>query len=382
MITHAPVLGGSTDYSCLIRVIDSTDGTPETGFDHATSGIDLWYRRGARGAVTSITEAALAAPDSAHSDGGVEQVGNGYVRVDLPDAAVAAGVECVQVGGTATGMVVIGALIPIVAYNGADGVRLGLTALPNAAADAAGGLPISDAGGLDLDSKLANTNEVTAARMGALTDWINGGRLDLILDDVLADTAVIGAAGAGLTEAGGTGDHLTAVPWNAAWDAEVESEVADGLGVYDPPTNAEMEARTIVAANYATAAALDAVDNFLDTEVADILVDTSTTLDDMVDDLESRLTAALATALQAHGLGIGRGVMAAGSTTTALVFGTVNGAAPSAVDDFYNGRHIIFTSGALTLQATSISDYTGATTTATVPAVTGAPAESVTFIIV
>ncbi len=62
------------------------------------------------------------------------------------------------------------------------------TALPAAAADAAGGLPISDAGGLDLDAKLANTNEVTAARMGALTDWIDGGRLDLIIDAILVDT--------------------------------------------------------------------------------------------------------------------------------------------------------------------------------------------------
>jgi hypothetical protein len=48
-------------------------------------------------------------------------------------------------------------------------------------------LPISDAGGLDLDTKLANTNEITAARMGALTDWINGGRLDLLLDALQAD---------------------------------------------------------------------------------------------------------------------------------------------------------------------------------------------------
>lgn len=65
------------------------------------------------------------------------------------------------------------------------------TALPNAAADVASGLPISDAGGLDLDTKLANTNEVTAARMGALTDWINGGRLDLILDIIAADVVNI-----------------------------------------------------------------------------------------------------------------------------------------------------------------------------------------------
>jgi hypothetical protein len=62
------------------------------------------------------------------------------------------------------------------------------TALPAAAADAAGGLPISDAGGLDLDAKLANTNEVTAARMGALTDLIDGGRLDLLIDAILLDT--------------------------------------------------------------------------------------------------------------------------------------------------------------------------------------------------
>lgn len=60
--------------------------------------------------------------------------------------------------------------------------------LPDALPDAAGGLPVSDAGGLDLDTKLANTNEITAARMGALTDWINGGRLDLILDIIAADT--------------------------------------------------------------------------------------------------------------------------------------------------------------------------------------------------
>jgi hypothetical protein len=39
---------------------------------------------------------------------------------------------------------------------------------------------------------LADTNELQ-------TDWTNGGRLDLIIDDILVDTAEIGAAGAGLT---------------------------------------------------------------------------------------------------------------------------------------------------------------------------------------
>lgn len=125
------------------------------------------------------------------------------------------------------------------------------TALPNAAADAAGGLPISDAGGLDLDAQIvtkindiltdtgttlqgeldgiqADTEDIqtrlpaalvggridatidgtgmetgavdailnrdasgstTNSTLGAIiNDWENGGRLDLIVDDILTDT--------------------------------------------------------------------------------------------------------------------------------------------------------------------------------------------------
>jgi hypothetical protein len=58
------------------------------------------------------------------------------------------------------------------------------TALPDAAANAANGIPVSIAGNLNLDAKLAHTEEVTAARMGALTDLINDGRLDLIFDAI------------------------------------------------------------------------------------------------------------------------------------------------------------------------------------------------------
>ena len=58
----------------------------------------------------------------------------------------------------------------------AAGVRV-LLALPAVAPDGAGGLPISDAGGLDMDAILADTNELQ-------TDWANGGRLDLLLDAI------------------------------------------------------------------------------------------------------------------------------------------------------------------------------------------------------
>jgi hypothetical protein len=47
--------------------------------------------------------------------------------------------------------------------------------------------------------------------------------------------------------------------------SDVNTEVAAALGTYDPPTNAEMEARTLVAADYATATVLAHVDSTADT---------------------------------------------------------------------------------------------------------------------
>jgi hypothetical protein len=191
-------------------------------------------------------------------------------------------------------------------------------------------ITVGTVGGASVVGYVIAEFSIEKRRLEALADdWADGGRLDLILDIIAADTT-------------------TDIPATIA--------TLDGK--------------------------LDTIDNFLDTEIAAILEDTGTTLDDLVDDLEGRLTAALATALIAHSLGIGRVVVDAGSTTTAVVFELVNGAAASAVDDFYNGRVLVFTSGALTLQATSISDYVGATKTATVVALTGAPADDVTAVLV
>lgn len=42
----------------------------------------------------------------------------------------------------------------------------------------------------------------------------------------------------------GTGSWASAIPWNAAWDAEVQSECTDALNAYDPPTRAELTTDT------------------------------------------------------------------------------------------------------------------------------------------
>jgi len=183
------------------------------------------------------------------------------------------------------------------------------TALPDAAADAAGGLVVSDAGGLDADTVASNVAAILAdtgtdgvvvaagsktgyslaadqsavtigtvttltghtAQTGDVYALANGasgfvalkGDTAAILLDTGTDGVVVAAAsktGYALSATGmdlvtlpagiitatsiaaaafnGKGDWLlssadgstfTAVPWNAAWDAEVQSEVDDGL---------------------------------------------------------------------------------------------------------------------------------------------------------
>lgn len=144
MNLHDIVKKGVTDRSVTLRIIDSTDGTPETGVVFNTSGIDLWYRREGAAKV-SITEVTLAALTTAHADGGFLHISDGEYRLDLPDAAFATGANHVDFGGTVTGMIVLGGRVRLVDIDLEDTVRAGLTALPNAVAAATGGLPTVDA---------------------------------------------------------------------------------------------------------------------------------------------------------------------------------------------------------------------------------------------
>lgn len=163
-------------------------------------------------------------------------------------------------------------------------------------------------------------------------------------------------------------------------NATVSSRLASAS--YTAPLDAAGTRAAVGLASASLDTQLAAIDDYIDTEIAAILVDTGTTLDDLVDDLETRLTAALATKLAQHAAGVLAVVIGTGSTTTAVVLSTVEGAAPSATDDFYNGAVLIITSGALAGQRTDITDYTGGTVTATVTALTGAPANGVTALIV
>ena len=77
--------------------------------------------------------------------------------------------------------------------------------------------------GADVSAILADTNELQG-------DWTNGGRLDLIIDELTTNVDAVETDTQDLqTQVGTAGAGLTAVVWNAAWDAEVQSEVDDAL---------------------------------------------------------------------------------------------------------------------------------------------------------
>jgi hypothetical protein len=233
---------------------------------------------------------------------------------------------------------------------------------------------------------LADTNELQ-------TDWANGGRLDNILDarasqasvdtidgivdSILVDTAEIGAAGAG----------LSAIPWNAAWDAEVQSEATDALNAYDPPTRAELTTDTnsvltavdAIPTNAELATALGTADDAVLAQVALVKAKTDLIPSDPAD--ASDVAAAVAAVKLYADRTVVRGT-AAGASTTSI---TTSAFAPSgaAVDQF-KGRVVVFDNDTSTAelrgQASLIESNTAdATPTLTVTALTTAPAAGDTF---
>ena len=263
-----PIVKGSTDQSVVIRIVDSADGTPETGVVYNTSGIDLWYRREGA-AKTSITEATLSALTDAHSDGGLLHIGDGYYRLDLPDAAVASGVNGVTVGGTVTGMVVIGCYVPLTNFDFYDAVRGGLTALPNAAAEASGGLPTLSAAQASNGTINANVHRWLTGTPNAL----QSGRVD----------SYLGAVASGVIAAASFAANALDAVWSTATrvlTAGTNIALAKGTGVTGFTDLSAADVRTAVGlasanldtqlGSLATASNLATVAGYIDTEVAAI----------------------------------------------------------------------------------------------------------------
>lgn len=216
---------GTNDYSCVIRIVDATDGTPETGVVWNTAGIDLWYRR-PQAAHTSITEATQT-EGGAHTDGGFVHISDGYYRLDLPDAAVATGVDYVDVGGTVTGMIVIGGRINLVDNTAGDVyTRLGAPAGASVSADIATVDTVVDGIQTDLSNGTDGLGAIKADTAAILVDTGTSG----VLVSSGTGTGQISLSSGEVTPtaASKTGYRLSATGVDDIWDEALSGHVAAG----------------------------------------------------------------------------------------------------------------------------------------------------------
>ena len=98
----------SVNVSIDIRAMSSA-GEELTGL--MATDFTAWYRRDA--AKVAISLSNLAALTTAHTDGGLKEIGDGWYRLDVPDAAFATGANRAAIGGTVAGGVVLSAPITL-----------------------------------------------------------------------------------------------------------------------------------------------------------------------------------------------------------------------------------------------------------------------------
>src|ERR1035437_4327858 len=213
----------STSQTINVFIQDSSSLTGEglAGLAYNSDSLTAYYALPkAAGAV--ITLVTLAAITTAWSSGGFKEIDAtnmpGWYRLDIPDAALASGrFVSIPLKG-ATNMAPLPIEVELTGWNNQDAVHGGMTALPNVAAGASGGLPLAvDASGR-VDVLKGNGTSPTARDLGA----------------------TLGVAGAGLTALGDTriGNLDAAVSGVAAavWAVSVRTLSSFGTLVADAAT--------------------------------------------------------------------------------------------------------------------------------------------------
>jgi len=155
---------GSTSVIVPVFIEDSssTTGAGLGSLDQTSSIAGGYLRPGGLGVALAVdenvtTEGTYEAPTTAAKIriGTPANMRTGDYELHLHNDLLATGADVVYVSlGGASNMAEMRIEIQLTSVNLNDATRGGMTALPNADADAGGGLPISDAGGLDLDTIL------------------------------------------------------------------------------------------------------------------------------------------------------------------------------------------------------------------------------------
>lgn len=283
-------------YAAKDSGVMSVDATAISGDTTAADNLELFYDGTGYNAANSTIGTATVA---------------GSVTGAVGSVTGAVGSVTGNVGGNVVGSVgsISGVTFPT---NFAD-LSITVTTGRVDVAAIAGTAQTANDNGADINAILTDTNELQ-------TDWADGGRLDLIIDGILADTADIQPKIG--TPAVSLAADLAVVDGNVD---DIETAIAAGVdvasidGSTEAATNLKVSAETIVPGTAQT------------------------------------------------------GTLSTTQMSTNLT---------EATDDHYNGRTIIWTSGVLQDQATDITDYDGASKVLTFTAVTEAPSNGDTFNIV
>lgn len=187
------VKAGSTSRLEHIFILDSTSttGAGKTGLTNAS--ITAFYFRPGDTSTTGRSITLVSGTLGTWSSGGFIQVNAtdmpGLYEIGIPNAIFAAGANHAVVMIKGTGIAPVLLEYDLVAYDPLDGVRLGLTALPNVASGSAGAIITSGTGTAQLNVSSGNV----AGSVGSVaTGGITSGSFatDSITSTALATTAV------------------------------------------------------------------------------------------------------------------------------------------------------------------------------------------------
>ena len=223
------IKAGATQQSIDLFILDSssTTGAGLTGLSSSSSGLVCYYRKGITGSAQQLTLSTAGTIGTAWTTGGnfIAVDGTnmpGVYRLDLLNSMVdTAGMLTIMLRG-ATNMAPVVAELEVVSVDIYDSTRLGLSALPNAAAEALGGLATLSAnqtsnGTIPVNVKAiagqtANASAAVTFPASIGTSTLDaGGAADAVWDEVLSGHLTSGSTGAALNAAGAAGD-----PWSTS----------------------------------------------------------------------------------------------------------------------------------------------------------------------
>lgn len=274
-----------------------------------------------------------------------------------------------------------------------------------------------DAGYYDLELTAANVNYLGRAKL-ALTDAANHCPVfqefmilpavvydALILGTDLLDASVVQWTGTNVASPDTAGyPKVTVKSGTGTGEVSLSSGKVDVNSIANDAITAAAIATDAIGSNEISAAAVTKIQNglmtlagytapdnstiaaiaaYVDTEVAAIKAKTDQLVFSVANQLDANMLSINGNSTAAVNQALAAGTMVTGSAIAGTLSTTqMTTDLTKAVDDFYIGRVIIWTSGSLQNQAATITDYDGTTKTLTFSTVTAAPSAGNSFIII